>query len=211
MKLYKVLNNGKSCNGGDIDWSLPAKNDDGTWTPGEWMPEIEGNLVACENGYHLVDKENLIDWLNSEIYEAEFEGEVIKENNKYVVRKCRLIRKIEAWNEKTARIFAYWCAEQVLPVYEKQYPGDNRPRTAIETARRYAEGNATMEELAVARAAARSAAWAAEWSAVSAAARDAACAAAWDAASTAARAAARSAARDAQSAKLLEMIGEEAE
>lgn len=38
-------------------------------------------------------------------------------------------------------------AEHVLPMYEKAYPDDNRPRQAIEVARRYADGNATDDEL----------------------------------------------------------------
>ena len=70
-------------------------------------------------------------------------------------------------------------AESVLPNYEEKYPGDMRPRNAIEVARRYAQGKATPEEL-------RSA-WDAAWDA----ARDAACAAARDAAWAAAWAAAR--------------------
>jgi hypothetical protein len=58
--------------------------------------------------------------------------------------------------------------------------GEDRPRQAIECARRFAAGDATHEEMAAARAAARAAAWAAAW---------AAGAAAWAAAWAAARAA----------------------
>jgi len=49
--------------------------------------------------------------------------------------------------EKEIRLFACDCAERVLPIYEKQYPDDQRPRQAIETARRFAIGKATPEEL----------------------------------------------------------------
>ena len=62
--------------------------------------------------------------------------------------------------------------------------GEDRPRQAIEVARRYAQGEAAEEELAAAwaaaRAAARAAAWAAAWAA--------ACAVAWAAARDAERA-----------------------
>ena len=65
MTLYKVLNaKGCSCNGGELKWSLPVKNDDGSWTPGEWMPEIEEPLVECENGYHLATLDQLPRWFN---------------------------------------------------------------------------------------------------------------------------------------------------
>jgi hypothetical protein len=79
--------------------------------------------------------------------------------------------------------------------------GEDRPRKAIDVARRYADGKATDKELdaawAAAWAAARAAAWAAAWAAARAAARDAARDAAWDAAWDAARAAAWDAAWDA--------------
>jgi len=80
--------------------------------------------------------------------------------------------------DKEIRLFACDCAEQSLPLFEKEYPDDKRPRQAIETSRMFANGKATQKELAaarnavwVARDAARAAVWAA-WAAVWAA-RDA--------------------------------------
>jgi len=91
--------------------------------------------------------------------------------------------------DKEIRLFAADCAEMVLPIYEKAYSDDKRPRLAIQAARDYANGLITMEEL---RAAASDAASDAAWAAASDAASDAA----W-AARAAASAAARDAARDA--------------
>ena len=88
-----------------------------------------------------------------------------------------------------ARLMAADFAEAVLPIYEKQYPKDQRPRAAIEAARKFARGEIAADELAAASAAARaadsSAARAAAWAAASAAASAAARAAAWAAASAA--------------------------
>ncbi|HQK63115.1 MAG TPA: hypothetical protein PLV67_06010 [Methanofastidiosum sp.] len=199
MVFYKVLDaEGCSCNGGDSKWSLPTQNDDGTWTPGEWMPEIEGPLVECERGYHIATREQLVQWLNARIFVAETDGELIEstDHEKWVARKVRLVSEI-AWDERTARLFACDCAEHVLHLYEKNCPNDTRPRKAIETARAYAEGKSTEEELAAAMAAAWDAAWAATRAAARAAAWAAARAAAWDAARAAARAAAWDAAWDA--------------
>ena len=93
-------------------------------------------------------------------------------------------------------------AEHVLPIFEKEYPDDRRPRKAIEVTRRHIAGDATDDE----RSAARGAAWAAAWAAGNAAwaagdaargAGDAARGAAWDAARGAAWGAARGAARGA--------------
>jgi hypothetical protein len=166
MKYYKVLSDGKSCNGGHCKWRLPTKNKDGTWIPGKWMPKITGELVPCNNGYHICRKEDLIYWLDKEIYEVEYRGEIIEDDDKCVVREARLLCKVEAWNEKTARLFAADCAEKVLPIFEKQYPEDNRPRLAIKATRDYANGKITQDELSAAESAARSAAESAAWSAV---------------------------------------------
>ena len=197
MKHYKVLKaNGDCCNGGTGKWYLPTKKKDGTWKPGKWMPKIEGKLEPCENGYHICRPQDLVRWLDEAIFEVEYKGIKVNDDDKCVVREARLVRKIETWNEKSARLFAADCAEKVLPIYEKEYPNEDAPRKAIQAARDYANGKITKEQLAVASDAARDAAWAAAWAAASAAAW----AAAWAAASAAASAAARDAARAAASA-----------
>ena len=96
-------------------------------------------------------------------------------------------------DESKLRLFACDCAEQTLPIFERDYPEDKRPRQAIETARRFANGEATCEELDAVWDAAGDAARAPAW----AAAGDAAGAAAWVAARDAAWDAARDAAGDA--------------
>ena len=102
--------------------------------------------------------------------------------------------------DRLAREFACDCAAAVLAIYEKKYPNDFRPRTAIVVARKFARGEATREELAAARDAARDAAMDAARAAAMDAAMDAARAAAMDAALAAAMDAARAAARDAAGA-----------
>jgi hypothetical protein len=193
MKYYKVLDkNGYSCHGGEAEWSLPTRNADGTWTPGEWMPEVEGELKPCRNGYHVVTLEQLLDWLGERIFEVEVGDEIVHEDNKSVTRTCRLTRECTGWNERTARLFACDCAERVLYLFEARYPDDDRPRKAIEIARRYAEGRATVWELNTARdaawAAAEAVAWEAGWGAREAV-EDATLAAAWAVAWDASRAA----------------------
>lgn len=158
----------------------------GVWpVPGEWL-EVNGALVPCSNGLHLCAREHLVSWLGPTIWEAEYEGECIDHGDKLVVRRARLVRQVETWNDRTARLFAADCAERALPIFEAHRPGDARPREAIASARAFARG----EISAAARAAARAA---------SAAAMDAAMDAAWSA-SAASSAAASSAARAASSA-----------
>ena len=87
-----------------------------------------------------------------------------------------------ALNDRQRRLFAADCAERAL-LREREAGHEPDPRSwrAVEVARRFANGNATAEEL--------SAAWAAARDAARAAARDAA----WDAARDAARESARAA------------------
>jgi len=117
MKLYKVLNkNGELCHGGSGKWYLPKGN-----RPGRWMPKIEGELIPCQNGYHLCRTQDLICWLGDNIYEAEHRGEIGIGNDKVVVRQARLLHKVETWNETTARLFACDCAEHASPIHERAY------------------------------------------------------------------------------------------
>ena len=164
--LYKVTNeDGTSCNGGT-----------GRWTKGRWR-SVRGPLVACENGLHLTDLAHLLRWLGPAIWEVETTGEVIDAGDKFVARRARVARRLEAWTERTARLFAADCAEHVLHLI----PDEQSRLTcevAIYVARCYADGEATEEELAAAGAAAWAAAGAAAWAAAGAAAWDAA----WDAA-----------------------------
>ena len=115
------------------------------------------------------------------------------------------------------RLFAVWCARQVQHLMK-----DKRSIDALDVAARFANGEATHEELSAAwdaalaaawdaaRAAARAAAWAAAraaagdaaWDAARAAAGAAEGAAAWDAA----RDSAGAAAWDAQKIKFLEIV-----
>jgi hypothetical protein len=189
---YKVLNtDGSAYHGGTGTWFLPHGK-----RPGKWMPAIP-NPVPCERGYHVVTLEQLPKWLGPAIFEVEVRGASVRRDDKSVHEQARLLRRVEMWNERTARLFAVDCAEWVLPIFERAYPNDTRPRDCIGVARRYAIGDATEDELDAARAAAGAAARAAAWDAAWAAARDAARAAARAAAEAAARAAARDAAWEA--------------
>jgi hypothetical protein len=150
MKFFKVLSsNNNCCYGGDdrLTWSLPVQKANGSWIPGEWMPPVKGALNPHVNGYHLVQEDALILWLNTSIYLAEPLEGFIETKEMIVCRSVRLLQKTP-WDERTARLFACDCAERVLPLYEKEHPNDTHPRRTIEVARAFAEGKATEKELA---------------------------------------------------------------
>lgn len=169
--LYKALSaDGRSCNGGSGKWSLPILQPDGTYQPGRWMPRI-ADIEPCKRGYHLFERKDILQWVNATLYEAEGRGAVINHGDKVVYESARLLRPIPGCNERTLRLFACRVAEDVLPMFEREYPDDDRPRKAIETARRHADGKATDSELAAAWGAAAAARAAADapWAAAAAA------------------------------------------
>jgi len=178
-KLYKVLGPGRrSCYGGSH-----------TWEPGVWYT-IEGELVACERGFHLCRANDLREWLHAEIWHAEARGQIVDGGNKLVVRSARITTQT-AWDDTTARLFAADCAERALAVAKVTDP---RSHAAVKAAREFAGGLIDDAARAAAGAAAGAAARAAAWDAAGAAAGDAAGAAARAAARAAAGAAARAAA-----------------
>jgi hypothetical protein len=133
----------------------------------------EGELELCEKGLHA--SERLVDALsygNSGVICRVEVGEDYLEGSDKLVSSYR---KVLAVADCTSILqqFAIETAESVLPIYEKEYPNDNRPRAAIEAVKAYLAGEISQAELESAVDAARAA--------VDAAA-DAADAAAFDAA-----------------------------
>jgi hypothetical protein len=129
--FYKVLGrDGRSCHGGK-----------GVWRKNRWRG-VNGPLVPCLNGLHLCRPEHLVEWVGPTVWRAEYDGEMIEHehDDKIVARRARVTERIEAWNDRTARLFAADCAERVLHLYESEYPGYDRPRAAIQAARDFADG-----------------------------------------------------------------------
>jgi hypothetical protein len=135
--------------------------------------------ILCESGWHACRWEDALYHISDELWVVELDYGVIVGNDKVVSNRLRIVRKVKGINERTLRLFAADCAEDVLPLFEKGRPGDDRPRLAVQAARDYANGK------------------------IGDAARDAARAAAGDAA----RAAAGDAAWDAQTERLLVTYG----
>jgi hypothetical protein len=131
-------------------WPRPAPHH-----PAEWTPLIEYSLPLemCERGYHVLTQDQLLgSYMQAELWRVEVAGEIVRGVDKLIVRQARLAERIETWNARNARLFACDCAERVLPLFEKLFPSDHHPRQAIECARRFAKGKATLWELSAARA-----------------------------------------------------------
>ena len=91
---------------------------------------------------------------------------VVEDDKACATRRVRLAGPVDVSRE--LRLFACSCADRVLPILDRERPGDTRPREFIAVARRFAKGNATRAELDAAGAAAwdaGDAAGAAAWAA----------------------------------------------
>jgi hypothetical protein len=139
--------------------------------PGEWL-EVEGDLVACENGLHVARVDQLPQWLSDELWTVEVDGDTVDVGDKTVVRRARLVAQVPDCDYRL-RMFAADCAERVLHLFEAERPHDDRPRRAIEAARAFARGEIDAAAGAAAWAAAGDAAGEAAWAAAGAAAGDA--------------------------------------
>ncbi len=181
---YKFLRTGYKSEIGDHKWKV-----------GKWY-EYDGDIEMCESGFHCSKGiYQAFSHIRGEILtEVEVAGKHEVQDDKEVWEKMRVVRSWK-WTKKDSILFAIFAARLVLKNFEKEFPGDDRPRKAIEAAEAYAK-NPTKKN----REAAESAAWAAEsaaWAAESV--TELAWATAWVTAKSAAEAAwaARSTARSA--------------
>ncbi len=152
----KFLDRGGASPFQGVKWKLPTDD-----APGEWMRDYKTKPLLCQRGWHWCEARHSIEWLAAECYVVEPRGEIVKGDNKSVSQGARILRRVDAWNETTARLFAADCAEAVVHLCGD----DPRPKAAIDAARRFARGPATQDELAAAWAAARDAARDAAWAA----------------------------------------------
>src|SRR5262245_30332353 len=94
---YKILAADQtSCHGGTNKWH---KN--GWYT-------VDGPLEPCRNGIHYCRRDQLVHWLGPTIwlFEDGTPNETIDAGYKMVTRKGRIVEKVDAWNDRTARLFA---------------------------------------------------------------------------------------------------------
>ena len=177
---YKVLTaDNRSGHGGDLAWSLPTANGDGTWTPGAWH-EVAGPVRVCERGLHLTTEPMRWPLAGMRVYRAEGGGDAQTDGDKTAFRRARLLapadEAVPSWWRDVESFVASIAA---VPWFRPQ--GDPDPAWIV------------FETRAAARDAVRGAAWGAAGDAARAATRAATRDAAGDAAGDAARDAVRGA------------------
>ena len=165
--LYKILQDGKSCHGGNLTWPLPTAEG-----PGEWV-EVVGDLVPCAHGLHLATEIGAWYKWGAQLYEAETRGVVVPcSNHKVVVNQARLLREIPPPDYIAAAVQFVASISNVqwfsasTPAPEWWVVSDTRA-AAYEAARAAARAASRDASYTAARAAARAAAYEAAYAAAS--------------------------------------------
>ena len=131
--------------------------------PGEWTSEVK-DIEMCKRGYHLcADPYDFLRY-GPRLFIAEGRGKHKGPDavGKTVWASVRLLHEVPI-TETDLRLLACDYAEHVLTIFERTNSEDKRPRTAIETARKYVRGEATLQDLHAAAYAAANAAYAAAY------------------------------------------------
>ena len=112
-------------------------------------------------GWHACRWDDAIRHISDELWVCELDGRIVEGSDKVVGERLRLVERVSAIDDRTLRLFAADVAEMVLPIFEAKYPSDDRPRKAIEAARRCADTDTATSAAAYAAYAAAYAAHAA--------------------------------------------------
>ena len=137
--------------------------------------KADGELHMCNNGFHCSVKPlDAMGYVAGEILAiVEVEGKSLKQSDKECWSEMR-IKNAYRWTKKDSVALSIYSAELVLTNFEKIYPDDDRPRKALEAAKKVLKNDnkknrSAAESARSAWSAARSAAWSAAGSARSAA------------------------------------------
>ena len=147
MYYYKFLtvHNMGEFSGFDFTPYLPTRDQ-----PGEWLPAVTGDLKACGNGYHAHPAEHLLSWLNTKLFEVEFQGELLTSDNKVIGRQMRFVKRIQSWNIRAIQEFAFWCVRNT-PLHDGRTTWDLLDDAATKeficVAERFVRGEATEAQL----------------------------------------------------------------
>jgi len=104
MKAYKFLALGGVGRFSEFVWPRPAGAE-----PGAWVAALE-RLENCRHGVHACTPNQLLDWLDDELWEIELDGEIVEGEAMVVAERGRLLRQVARWDGPTAQEFADACA-----------------------------------------------------------------------------------------------------
>jgi hypothetical protein len=103
MIAYKFLRAGGTSPFTGFAWPLPE---------GEPAPWIDSPVEPCRSGIHACRRDDLPLWLGRELYELELDGEIVEEPAKLVASRARLVRRIDAWDDRLRDEYTRTCADR---------------------------------------------------------------------------------------------------
>ena len=103
MIAYKFLQRGATSPFTGFCWTMP----DGG--PGAW---VEAPVEPCRSGIHACRRDDLPLWLGRVLYEVELDGEIVAEPTKLVASRARLLRRIDAWDDRLREAYTRMCADR---------------------------------------------------------------------------------------------------
>jgi len=126
MNKYKFLRSG-----------LKSDNGNETWKIGQWK-HIKEDLNICNVGLHCSRyPDQAFSYVQGEVLAiVQIKGKSIVQGDKECWSDMKIVKAYE-WTQKDSVALAIYVAELVIDIYEKKYPNDDRPRKAIEAAKKW--------------------------------------------------------------------------
>jgi hypothetical protein len=110
---YKFLTSEATSPFTGFRWNLP----DGG--PGSW---IDAAVEPCRSGIHACRRDDLPLWLGRELYEIELDGQIVAEPTKLVASRARLLRRIDAWDDRIRDAYTHMCADRARDLAVRASP-----------------------------------------------------------------------------------------
>jgi hypothetical protein len=100
---FKFLERGAVGRFSGVAWPQPSADQ-----PGDWVTATD-EVRQCYDGVHASRTEDLLNWLDDELWKVELDGDICVHDGMLVARRGRLLRRVDAWSEQTASAFAADC------------------------------------------------------------------------------------------------------
>ena len=99
MIAYKFLREGRIGPFSCVPW--PA--------PGEWLEVGPGDRRACAARIHACRAQDLVEWMDAELWRIELDGDVRVDCGKLIAERGRLVERVPAWDAAFMAAFAEAC------------------------------------------------------------------------------------------------------